>query len=273
MTLFKTSEEAQAEAHRRIMVMGGSGTGKSTFSLSASSYAPDIIGKERVVCKDVVLLQGDIDGQMGAIDAGLTPGLVVDMNACKDWDAYEKLMGQAIMELRGMVAKGDIKYCVVDLELPAQLLIQKVSPNDQRGWGTVKAKSLEFFKAFGYIPGLTLIGNSQIKGAESPTETAATGAAADAKAAGGVRSTFTADLVTSFKAPWINNSSSVFAREIKKVKDPMKKDAPPRIEFFTHCYGSSRFEVKSRFMTKIAPTEPGERSLHSILKACYGDAL
>lgn len=273
MSVFKSAEAVTKEGSRRIIVMGAPGTGKTTFSLSASRHAGDVIGGKSAVCSDVAVLQGDSNGIAGAIDAGLTPGLVVDMTVCQTWPEYSKLLTAALVELKPLVDAGTVQYLVVDLSLPAKLLIDHIKPGDQQGWGKVAVESMTFYKAFGFLRGATIIANAQIKSAVAAVENSVAQAAAEAKAVGGERATFTADLVKSFYALWSENSSLTVSRELKKKRNPMKPNEPATAEFFSHCYGSSRFECKSRHQTKLLPTEPGARTLHSLLKDCYGENL
>lgn len=268
-----TVDDAVKSGMRRMVVSGSPGTGKTTFSLSASAYAGDIIGAAPVECKDVVLLQGDCDGVQGGIDAGLRPGLIADFTVCEKWPEYNKMLTEIIQDLKPMVDKGDVKYVVVDLSLPAKLLIDHLKPADQQGWGRVAAESMTFYKMFGFLKTATVIGNAQLRSAQAPTETSVAAAAADAKAVGGERSTLSADLVKSFYAHWSENASFIVAREAKKKRNPMKPQEPPVTERFSHMHSSSRFETKCRFQTKVLATEPGDRTFNSILRACYGDLL
>jgi hypothetical protein len=68
-------------SNRRIVVMGSKGTGKTTFSVSASQFAGDRITGEVRQCKDTLVIQGDSEGVMGATDAGLTPKLGPPMSS------------------------------------------------------------------------------------------------------------------------------------------------------------------------------------------------
>lgn len=273
MSVMTSAADNVRMATRRVVVMGSMASGKTTLSISASSHAGDVIGQSAVQCTDTVLLSGDQEGVIGALDAGLTPRAVVDMTTCKTWQEYQTLLAQAFGELLPLIKSKDVKFIVVDMALPAKLIIEMVAPKDIKDWGKVAAEGLKFYQVFGALRGATIIANVQIKSAIAVVETAAGAAGAEAKAIGGERATFTADLTKSIFAPWAENSSLVLSREVKRKADPMKKDAPSARHFFTHTQSNSRMEAKSRFGSKLKATEPGERTLNSLLREAYGESL
>ena len=273
MTLLQTASQNLQQATRRVVVMGPMASGKTTLSVSASAHAGDTLPAKAADCKDLVLLSGDQEGVAGALDAGLTPRAVVDMTVAKTWQEYQALLAQAFAELLPLIKSKDVKFIVVDMALPAKLIIEMVSPKDIKDWGKVAAEGLKFYQVFGALRGATIIANVQIKSATAVVETAAGAAGAEAKAIGGERATFTADLTKSIFAPWAENSSLVLSREVKRKSDPMKKDAPSVRHFFTHTQSNSRMEAKSRFGSKLKATEPGERTLNSLLREAYGEHL
>lgn len=274
MSVLTSASQNLKAANRRILVMGPPGSGKTTLSISASAHAGDTIpSKHLQMCSDVVLLSGDQEGVQGALDANLEPRAVVDMTTCADWVAYQKLLADALSELRPLVAAGEVKIIVVDLALPAKLIIDQIKPADIAGWGRVGAEGVKLYRIFGALPGATIIGNVQIKSATGAVENAVAAAAADAKAVGGERATFTADLPKSVLSPWMENSSLALSRESKRVKDTSQPGAPLTRKFSTHTQSNAKFEAKSRFGSKLLQTEPGERTLHSLLVQAYGENL
>lgn len=282
MSVLESTGDHLKATTRRILVLGCSGTGKTTLSISASAHAGLVLpSAKRVLCSDVVLLSGDNEGVAGAVDANLEPRAVVDFTVCKDWVDYQRLLTQALNELRPLVAAKEVKYIVIDLALPERLIREQVNPDSSREWTAVAVQGSKLFSALGALKGATIIGNAQLKSAAVLNEYS-TGkhgadqgaiAAADAKAVGGQRSTFTNDLVKGVGKIWVECSSFMLAREVRRIKDPMRKDAPIIRKFYTHTQSNPRFEAKCRFASKLLPTEPGERTLHSLLVQAYGDSL
>ena len=273
MSVLQSAIQNIQQATRRIVVMGPMASGKTALSVSASAFAGDKLPAKAAICEDTVVMSGDQEGIAGAMDAGLTPGIVVDMTVCKTWAEYQGLLASAFGELIPMIKAGKVKFVVVDMALPSKLIIESVAPKDIKDWGKVAGEGLKLYQVFGALKGATIIANVQIKSATAVVETAAGAAGAEAKAIGGERATFTADLTKSIFAPWAENSSLVLSREVKRFKDPMKKDAPTERRYLTHTQSNSRMEAKSRFGSKLLPTEPGERTLNSLLRQAYGDML
>lgn len=273
MSLLSSSGQSLKSAARVLVVLGPPGSGKTTLSVSASSFAGDTISGGHRLCKDLVLISGDAEGVAGAMDAGLEPRAVADLTVCETWAAYQKALASVIEELKPLVDKGEVKYVVIDLALPGKLILDHVKPQQISDWPKVAAEGMMLYKSLRYLRGATIIANSQIKSSVGAVENDVAKAAAEAKAVGGERATFTLDLPKGIFSPWVENASLMLAREVKKQRDPMKKDAPARRVYFTHTSANARFETKSRFNSKIAPTEPGERSLNSILRDAYGENL
>lgn len=270
MSLIKTANESLKTANRRILVVGPRGTGKTTFSVSASRHAGDLIGGDARKCEDVLVIQGDNEGIMGAMDAGLTPGMVLDTTDCNDWESYQKRLAGGLRELERPLFDGTIKVVVIDLGWPAKLIDRSIDPSVQKDWKLVANEGGRLFRALSGLRGVTVIGNAQVKASSSPGETQQSIDAGTAKAIGGERSTFTVDLPKGIATMWLDNCSFVFTREAKRTKDAKGN---VKREFRTLTQSSSKFEAKSRAESKLAPTEPGTRSLYALLCDAYGEAL
>jgi len=270
MSLIKSASESLKTANRRILVMGPRGTGKTTFAVSASRYAGDTVGGDPRKCDDVLVIQGDNEGHMGAMDAGLIPGMVLDTTDCNDWAAYQSRLAGGLRELERPLFDGTIKVVIIDLSWPAKLIDRSIDPSVQKDWKLVANEGGRLFRALSGLKGVTVIGVAQIKASSSPGETQQSIDAGTAKAIGGERSTFTVDLPKGIATMWLDNCSFCFTREAKRVKDA--KGVVKR-EFRTLTQSSAKFEAKSRAETKLAPTEPGNRSLYALLREVYGEAL
>jgi hypothetical protein len=265
MSIFQSAAQAIASANRRILVVGAGGTGKTTFSISASRHAGDTIpAGERTVCKDVLLIQGDSEGVMGAVSAGLVPGNVLDMTGVPTWQGYCQLLEQKLREADALFKDGSIGVVVIDLAHPQNLILEAIKPSDQKGWGQVAAEGRKLFYAFSRLQNVTVIGNAQIKAAQSPGEKADAQLAASAKAVGGERAQLTIDLVKGIKQPWIDNASFVLQRQAKRHQG--------RVHYATHTTASMRHEAKSRAQNVLAPTENGSITLRALLERAYGSA-
>ncbi len=174
------------------------------------------------------------------------------------------------MELKERVKEGKTRFIILDLGLPANLIVNQVAPQSIADWGLVGQQGALLRKVFQGLKGATVIINSHIKSSVAAVETEVAKAASEARAVGGERSTFTIDVPGSIAKPWLANASFVFAREVRRKSNPMKRDEPARRIFYTHTSASARFDVKSRAHSVLKATESGERSLHSMLEAVYG---
>jgi len=270
MSFIKTAAESLKQSNRRILVVGAKGSGKTTFSVSASHQAGDTIAGERRACDDVFVVQGDSEGIMGAMDAGLQPGHILDTTDVNTWDEYCKRLAGGLREIEGKLKDGTIKVIVVDLGWPAKLIDRQIDPAHQKDWKLVANEGGRLFRAFAGLPGITVIGNAQIKAASSPGETQQSIDASAAKSVGGERSSFTIDLPKGIASLWRDNASFIFTREVKRVKDA--KGNMGR-EFRTLTQSTARFEAASRAASSLHPTEPGTISLHALLKRAYGASL
>lgn len=278
----KTANEVIKNSTRRINILGLGGTGKTTFSHSMSEYAGDIIGQFKdapVTCKDTVVFCGDNEGIKGAMDAGLVPGYVSDLTSCETWDEYLKIMTSDINELLPLVASKQIKVVIVDMALPAQLMIDKVDPTQIKDWASVRTLALTFYNMLGAMKGATIITNIQLKpltvidSQKNPDAAAAQRAAQDAVSGGGERNTFGADLAKPIYKIFHENASYTFSRDTKRIFNPMKKTNSVSVKFITHCSPNGRFDAKNRSLNQISGEQPGERTLRSIMKEIYGENL
>lgn len=254
---------------RRVMVIGAGGTGKTTFSVSASKHAGDTIPRaSRVICDDVVVFQGDAEGIAGAYHAGFAPGYVYDLSDCTTWDLFDRRLCEALADIRPLCGT-QVRFAVIDLGLAQRLISAHVKPAVQKDWNAVSSLGEKLFHAFSGLPGTTIIANAHIKSSQGVTETAQAIDSANARAIGGERAKFTADLNKGVGQIWKDNCSLQVLREMKRVKS----GDSVAISFFSHTQPNMRFEAKSRFCGMLKPTEPGERSLRALLTQAYGDAL
>lgn len=272
MSLIVNAAENLRRSNRRILVVGPRGTGKTTFSVSASKFAGDTLTGEPRQCEDVLVIQGDNEGVMGAMDAGLEPGMVLDTTDVKDWVAYQQRLVGGLRELQSPLTDGTIRVVIIDLSWPAKLIERHVDIKSIADWKLVAAEGAALFRALAGLKGVTVIGNAQVKASamigEDKNQLAVD--ASNAKAIGGERSTFTVDLPKGVGAMWLDNCSFMFAREAKRTRD---KSGNPTREYRTLTQSTQKFEAKSRACSKLAATLPGERTLYSILKEVYGENI
>jgi hypothetical protein len=260
---FRSSQELCQTADRRILVVGSGGTGKSSFSVSASAYAGQTMPEpKRVVCKDVALFSGDVDGMRGPLDSGYLVPNIADMSQCKDWGEYE---GQLVAAIRAMPK--EVRVVVIDLALPFQLIKEHVMPQDVAGWGKVGKLGMQFWRALNSLRNVTLIGNAQLTAGIKPIESDAAAAAAQARAIGGQRTAFAIDAVKSLINPWKENSSFILVRKLTRERDP--KTGQWSVKHWTQTQSNEEYEAKSRAKSVLAPVEPGHKTLRCLLDQAY----
>ena len=262
-------------ATRRMIVMGPPGSGKSTFSASASKFAGDTLPvNPPCVAEDVVVIQGDTEGMLGPLSCGISVPHIFDMTDCPDWDTYMRTIRTDLRkEILPMVQDGQVRIIIVDMSLVNTLINAKIMPDNQKAWGAVKYEGMMFYKLFSSLRGCTVIANAQIKTTESPGETIQAAAAATARAVGGERSLYTADVYKGVGGMWADNSSLTVSIERKQVKDPANPAAKKVLKSTIYTQTNARFEGKSRFGSALLPEEPGSRTLYSIMKQVYGESL
>lgn len=272
MSLIQTAKQSLQTSNRRILVTGPRAAGKTTFAVSASTKAGDKLVGEARDCDDVLVIQGDTEGVMGAVDAGLHPGMVLDMTDCENWTVYTNRLAKALVEVKPKLDDGTIKVIVLDLALPAQLIVSHVNPTSISEWQPVKTEGAKLFRAFSSLRGVTVVGVCQLTSAvvlgegtaKGPQQGAVT--AADALAIGGERSTFKEDLVKGVATPWLDHTSFIFTRDVRRKRI----NGEWRREFSTLTQASTKFPAKSRAESKLPASLPGDRSLRSILDEVYG---
>lgn len=287
MGLVTSAVENLRNSNRRILVVGSRGTGKTTFSVSASRAAGETITGGHRACDDVLVVQGDTEGVMGAVDAGLEPGHVLDMTGVVAWDFTERTTAEArekqwhkfymprlvggLRELEDKLHDGTIKVVVVDLGFPAKLIERHVMPKEVSDWAMVAREGGRLYNAFAKLPGVAIIGNAHIKSSAVFGEGSRKGAlpsaldTAAAAAIGGERASYTVDLPKGISALWLDNASFVFTRSSKRQGDGFERT--------TITQSTKTFEAKSRAQSKLVAKEGGEQTLHALLSRAYGAAL
>lgn len=256
--------------------MGPRGTGKTTFAVSASLHAGDTIEGGVRECRDVLVVQGDTEGIMGAVDAGLHPGMVLDMCDCPSWTAYKSRLAKGLSELRPKIDDGTVKVIIIDLALPAALIVEELKPSQIADWQAVKAQGLVLFRAFSSLKGVTVVGVCQVQSSTVLGEGTAKGAAAGAVdaamalAIGGERSAFKEDLVKGIATPWLDHTSFIFTRDSKRVRG---QDGNLRKEFHTLTQSSMKYPAKSRAESVLPSRLPGKVTLRYILNKVYGESV
>ena len=271
MSVFQTAAQSLKTSNRRIVVMGAKGSGKTTFSISASTFAGDTISGGKRECADTLLIQGDSEGVLGAMDVGLNVPHVLDMTACEEWSQYQALLIKGLTELRPKLLDGTIKVIVIDLAYPARLIEQHVQPKDVAGWGAVKVEGSKLYRALAGIKGVTVVANCQIKSSAQiiPNETAKT--SSEARSVGGELSTFTMALTNGIAELWRDNASFIFTREAKRGQADSKGNATPAT-YATLTQASKRWQAASRAKSVLDAKLDGDMSLRAILNRVYGES-
>lgn len=261
-----TLEQSLTQSARFIVVSGSPGVGKTALSVSASDQAGDtVVHKEPVLCTDTLIVQGDAEGVLGAVDVGLKPGYIVDMTAHENWTAYLKDLLETFKELKPKLGT-EIKYVVVDLSLVNRLIDKHVDPSVQKDWKLVAAEGIKFYQMLSTLKGVTIIGNTHLKTASSPGESAGAANSSQAKAIGGEASTLTADLYKGVFSVWKDNASLILVRESKRKK---QADGSYVSEYKTLTQSTALHEAKSRARSSLPAVLPGDMSLNAILRKVY----
>jgi hypothetical protein len=242
-------------------ILGAPGSGKTSLACSASKRAGDMFTPGKTLdVPDVLLLQGDAGGHWGAVDAGFRPK--IETMEDDDYDSYVKHL-EAVAKNKTLM--DGINIVVVDLAPVGRLLVAKYAPTQINIWQLVGAAGIKAFSSYHRLfAGKLMIYCCQIKPMESAVETDISKLAAEARAIGGEKSQFTWDIVKGVARPFIENCSQVLARDAKKIKSAVK-DAPVSLAYTTYTAASKRFEVKTRFASKLPPTLPGDMTLRAIL--------
>lgn len=260
---FRSTAQLCRTADRRILVVGSGGTGKSSFSISASKFATATLPEAKpIVCSDVAVFSGDVDGMRGPLDSGYTVPHIADMSQCKTWSEYERLLAAALGAL-----PSEVHVVVVDLSLPFHLIREHVMPEDMRGWGQVGRIGMQLWRALNALKDVTLIGNAQLTAGIKPAETEAANMAAQARSIGGQRAAFAIDAPKSLINPWKENSSFILVRKLTRERDP--KTGVWGNKHWTQTQSNEDYEAKSRAKSVLAAVEPGNKTLRSLLDRAY----
>lgn len=261
-----TLEESLNQSARFVVVSGSPGTGKTALSVSASAQAGNTIKqKTPVVCTDTLIVQGDAEGVLGAIDVGLKPAYIVDMTGHATWNDYLKDLLATFTQLKPKLGT-EIKNVVVDLSLVNRLIDKHVDPSVQKDWKLVAAEGTKFFQMLSTLKGVTIIGNTHLKPTSSPGESAGAANSSLAKSVGGEATTLTADLYKGVFQVWRDNASLILVREAKRKK---QADGSYAVEYKTLTQSTALHEAKSRARSTLPAVLSGEESLNSILNKVY----
>ena len=269
--LLQSARDVMRQSGHRILIIGPRGSGKTSFAVSGSRYAGDVVMGGHRECADVMVVQGDHEGIMGALDCGLEPGSVLDMVHVKHWEEYQERLLAGLRQAYKMHAQNRLSTIVLDLAWPARLIENAINPGDAQAWGRVKQAGQKLFSYFGLVPGVTVIGISQIKSTLVLGEDSKKGASqgtlltAEARAIGGQRSSYSADLTKGIVTPWLDNCSFIFARRVRRVAEGQGSAR----RFSTITQSNREFEAKSRAASALDPTEDGNASLYSLLHRAY----
>jgi hypothetical protein len=259
-------------SNRRIVVMGSKGTGKTTFSVSASQFAGDRITGEVRQCTDTLVIQGDSEGVMGATDAGLIPSYVLDMTHTKTWAAYEQLVVKGLTELKPKLDDGTIKVIVIDLAYPARLIEDEIAPKDPAGWSRVKAKGSSLYRALAGLKGVTVVANCQVKASAPLIPNQSAEHAAEARAIGGEVSQLTMALTNGIAELWRDNASFILTRESRRGKAGLNGTEGPAT-YWTFTQSTKKYQAASRAKSILPAKMEGDITLRAILNKVYGDAI
>ena len=275
MSVIESAQDSLRNANRRVVIYGPFGSGKTTLAISASRFAGDTLPvygekKEPIECKDTLVIQGDNEGVLGAVDAGLVPRYVLDMTDVKDWQGYTAKLVKGLRELQKPLTDGTIRVVVIDLGWPAKLIDKSIDPKEQRDWKLVAKEGMVLFTALSGLKGVTVVAVAQVKATNTMAKEGVEAVnVKQARAIGGETSTFTIDLPKGIASLWTSMASLILAREAKRVKAP---DGSTARTFRTHTQSSPKFEAKSRAGSRLAPTEDGHHTLHALLRKAYGEA-
>lgn len=290
--MFQPPDKIVGAGHRSGLVVGAKSTGKTSFVVSGSEFAPSPLkpGAPVVDCPDVVLIQVDAESALGAMDLGMRPR-VIDLSNVAGWQALNAELAKAIQFLRPLVDKGEVKIVGIDLgaidkEIRAWAAGDKVIPKDKLGsfdvtlaakdvnWGAVEAQGTALYRAIRTLNCL-VIGMAHLKVTNNnPYVAKQTGEEAknaelarDVQGFGGDKAKLTADLSGGLSKPWVANCSFLFTRELeqKNVGTPIAPKMETR--YITHCQATGTFEAGTRRSSKVSPVET--RTLRAILDDMY----
>jgi len=219
------------------------GTGKTTFLASMSKSVPDTFAellkqtKEGKIfdCSDVVSLQGETDGDLGALNAGMKMRVIDLTDSYFNWSEFSALMTKELEKLRPDCVAGRIRAIGVDLGPASQALQSYASGNrttlksltsnpdasfsaDQNVWNAISAQGFLFFNQLRTMP-CHIVGMAHLKVLDAGMRTNKASAADIERnqlerqirsASEGADYAYTPDLMKGILAPWNNHSSQIF---------------------------------------------------------------
>ena len=290
--MFVDKDKVVGHGHRSALVLGAKSTGKTSFVVSGSDFAPFPLGSSGnlVECPDVVLLQVEAESALGAMDLGMRPR-VIDLSNIAGWQALNMEIAKAINFLRPLVDAGEVKIVGIDLgaidkEIRAWAAGDKVIPKDKLGsmdislaakdvnWGAVEAQGTALYRALRTLnclvvgmAHLKVTNNNPFISKQTTDEAKNAEMARDVQGFAGDKAKLTADLSGGVYKPWLANCSFLFAREVEQKN--VGTAIAPRIEsrYVTHTASTPVFEAGTRRTSKMAAVET--RTLRAILTDAY----
>jgi hypothetical protein len=272
------------------------GTGKTTFLASMSKNVPDTFeellkqSKEGKVfdCSDVVSLQGETDGDLGALNAGMKMRVIDLTDDYFNWNEYMTLLVKHLSALLPEVRAGSVRAIGVDLGPASQALQSYASGNrttlksltanpdasflaDQSVWNSIAAQGLQFFNLLRTMP-CHIVGMAHLKVLDAGMRTMKA-AAADIErnqlerqirsASEGADYAYTPDLMKGILAPWSNHSSQIFIP--RKANVNVGTAANPKWEgrYYVQTAADDFAYAMCRAQSLVAPKET--RTFNAIL--------
>lgn len=278
---------ASGRGHSSVLLMGAPKTGKTSFTCSGSELAGPKVKSDKVVeANDVVLINIDAQGFLGAVDCGYNPR-VIDLSGVQGFNALNTALAKAIMDIKPLAEKGEINVVGLDLgALASEVLAyaagdttvsaQKIINSDisfagsDVNWQKVSAAGVQIYRAFRTLP-CTVVANVHVKAVDNnPYKSKLSGAeiadqnlVKDALAVGGESAKLAADVTKGVITPWLHNASHIFARET--IEENTGTVAKPQIttRYVTHTGGSKIYSVGNRRASVLPPTT--DMSLRAML--------
>jgi hypothetical protein len=226
-----------------MLLLGSVKTGKTTFVCSGSKQAPDTVATAgRIDASDVLLIQRDAEGHLGPSDLGYNP-LVADLSGVEGWPQLNTELAKVVMEASAMAKAGQLSVIGIDLGTIAAEIVnwaagdvtipkgkltndQISTAGSQVDWNKVSATGLMFYRAMRTLPCL-VVAQCHVKLTQNNPMASKEGSDVQLGRAinsvGGETSKVSADVVKGVLAPWLANSSYIFARDVDTTIDPKTK--------------------------------------------------